>query len=158
MLNNIDIAIDIFKAALYYYCQKVGIKMAREVIGRCPVCSEALEVTELTCPACNTRISGNFKMCKFCSLSDEHKYFAEVFIKNRGNIKEVEKELGISYPTVRGRLDALIRALGYPVDSAADQADAKEYAEKRMEVLDKLARGEISATEAARLIRNLGSR
>jgi hypothetical protein len=130
----------------------------REVIGRCPVCSEALEVTQLTCPACNTTISGRFKMCKFCSLTEEQKYFAEVFIKNRGNIREVEKELGISYPTVRGRLEALIRALGYPVDSEPGQASAEEYAGKRKQVLDRLSQGEITASEAVRLLRNLGSK
>lgn len=150
--------IDIVKVTSYINDRRWGIKVAREVIGRCPVCSEALEVTELTCPACNTRISGHFKMCKFCSLSAEHKYFAEVFIKNRGNIREVEKELGISYPTVRGRLEALIRALGYPVDSDTDHAGDKEYSEKRMQILDRLSQGEISASEAARLLRNLSSR
>ena len=129
--------------------------MRREVIGRCPVCSEALEVTQLTCRACNTTISGSFKMCKFCSLTEEQKHFAEVFIKNRGNIREVEKELGISYPTVRGRLEALIRALGYPVDSESGHSGDGEQAEKRKQILDRLARGEISASEAVRLLRNL---
>lgn len=154
--NKFNIVIDILKvSSYYYYWQKVGIKMRREVIGRCPVCSEALEVTELTCPECNTTISGTFKMCKFCSLTEEQKHFAEVFIKNRGNIREVERELGISYPTVRGRLEALIRALGYPVNSEPDHSDEQENAEKRKQILDRLAQGEITASEAARLLRNL---
>ncbi|HHY12460.1 MAG TPA: DUF2089 domain-containing protein [Firmicutes bacterium] len=132
--------------------------MGREVIGRCPVCAEALEVTQLSCPVCNTRISGNFEMCRFCGLTAEQKHFAEVFIKNRGNIREVEKELGISYPTVRGRLEALIRALGYSVDSDAKEVSDEQYSKERKQILDKLSQGDIGASEAVRLLRSLGSR
>ena len=56
--------------------------MPNEVIGICPVCSQPMEVTELECPVCHTKISGNFQLCKFCSLTPEQKGFAEVFIKN----------------------------------------------------------------------------
>jgi hypothetical protein len=129
-----------------------------EVIGICPVCSQALEVTELECPSCHTKISGTFQLCKFCGLSAEHKAFAEVFIKNRGNIREVERELGISYPTVRSRLESLIRALGYSIDSDGDDLEEGRYTRHRKEILDRLSRGEISATEAARLLKALGSR
>jgi len=116
------------------------------------VCGQALEVTELQCPSCHTKILGNFDLCKFCKLPAEQKAFAEIFIKNRGNIREVERELGISYPTVRSRLEALIRALGYPTDP--DQADYDEsVAEQRKQVLDRLARGEISADQAARMLK-----
>lgn len=131
--------------------------MPKEVIGRCPVCAEALEVTQLTCPACNTTISGTFEMCKFCSLSAEQKAFAEVFIKNRGNIREVEKELGISYPTVRGRLESLIRALGYSVDSDEKHITGEQYSKQRKLILDRLSQGEISASEAVRMLKNIGS-
>jgi len=98
-------------------------------------------------------------LCKFCKLSPEQRSFAEIFIKNRGNIREVEKELGISYPTVRGRLENLIKALGYPV--AAEQGDAageSSIAKERKNIIDKLGRGELSPTEAARLLRNLTSK
>ncbi|HHY18263.1 MAG TPA: DUF2089 domain-containing protein [Firmicutes bacterium] len=130
--------------------------MPNEVIGICPICSEALQVTELECPMCHTKISGMFELCKFCGLSAEHKAFAEVFIKNRGNIREVEKELGISYPTVRSRLESLIRALGYPVDSdAQDGFGEARHTKQRKEILDRLSRGEITAAEAARMLKNL---
>jgi len=130
-----------------------------EVIGRCPVCSQPMEVTELECPVCHTKISGNFELCKFCSLTPEQKGFAEVFIKNRGNIKEVERELGISYPTVRSRLESLIRALGYPVDGEeAGYADEERYSEQRRMILDRLDSGEISAQDATRMLKNLGRR
>lgn len=125
-----------------------------EVIGKCPVCGADLEVSELQCPSCHTCISGHFDLCKFCKLPSDQRAFAEVFIKNRGNIRDVEKELGISYPTVRGRLESLIRALGYPVDSEPDMADSQRAAQKKG-IIEKLSKGEISAQEAARLLRNL---
>ncbi|NMB27761.1 MAG: DUF2089 domain-containing protein [Tissierellia bacterium] len=87
--------------------------MKKEVLGKCPICGEELEVTRLSCNHCHTNIEGDFSLCKFCKLSYEQKNFAEVFIKNRGNIKEIEKELGISYPTVRNKLEDLILALEY---------------------------------------------
>ncbi|QUL97962.1 MAG: DUF2089 domain-containing protein [Candidatus Fermentithermobacillus carboniphilus] len=132
--------------------------MPNEVVGRCPVCGEALEVTDLQCPSCHTRISGSFDLCKFCKLPPEQRAFAEIFIKNRGNIREVERELGISYPTVRSRLEALIRALGYPVDEDDESSDDARLIRQRKEILDRLSRGEINATEAARLLKNLSSR
>lgn len=133
--------------------------MPNEVVGKCPVCNEPLLVSELQCPTCNIKISGQFELCKFCKLPPEQRAFAEVFIKNRGNIREVEKELGISYPTVRGRLENLIRALGYSVSPEhGDVADETSVAKERKSIIDKLGRGELSPTEAARLLRNLTSK
>lgn len=118
--------------------------MKREVIGQCPICRGALEITEVFCNSCKSTIKGHFKPCKFCTLSQEHKEFAEVFIKNRGNIKEIEKELSISYPTVKGKLDSLITALGY------NNQNMKSGNE--MEVLERLYKGEITSEDAIRLI------
>ncbi|MDD2201220.1 MAG: DUF2089 domain-containing protein [Firmicutes bacterium] len=123
----------------------------REALGRCPVCGEILDVTRLTCRNCETVIEGRFNTCKFCQLNAEQKNFVEVFIKNRGNIKEVEKELGISYPTVRNRLDAVIGALGYAVDSSED--DAAEAAARRKEIIESLAKGEIAVDDAVRQLK-----
>jgi hypothetical protein len=114
--------------------------MAREVLGKCPVCSSSLKATELRCDECSTVIRNKFDLCKFCKLTDEHKYFIEVFIKNRGNIKEMEKEMGISYPTVRNKLEEVIGALGYKTEA--------KPAINRKEILDKLAGGEITKEEA----------
>ena len=119
--------------------------MKKEVIGHCPVCDSTLHVTELSCKQCKTKISGDFTLCKFCSLDKEKKYFAEVFIKCRGNIKEIEKELGISYPTVRKLLDEVINALGYNTKPAPT-------ANEKAEILDKLSKGEISSEEALKLL------
>lgn len=133
--------------------------MPNDVVGICPVCGAELEVTEIQCPSCHTRISGHFDLCKFCKLPPEQRSFAEIFIKNRGNIREVEKEMGISYPTVRSRLEALIRALGYAASPDEDENRldaAKTY--QRKEILDRLSKGEINAQEAARLLKNLSPR
>ena len=120
--------------------------MRKEVLGKCPVCGEELKVTRLSCNHCYTNIEGDFSLCKFCKLSDEQKNFVEVFIKNRGNIKEIEKELGISYPTVRNKLEDVILALGYSPKYTEPKVDKKE-------VLEKLSKGEISSEEAIKLLK-----
>jgi len=134
-------------------------EMPNEVVGICPVCASQLEITEIQCPSCHTKLSGHFELCKFCKLPPEQRAFAEVFIKNRGNIREVEKELGISYPTVRGRLEGLIKALGYAVSPDEDETRLETTrANQRKDILDKLAKGTVSAQEAARLLKNLSPR
>ncbi|MBN2286857.1 MAG: DUF2089 domain-containing protein [Tissierellales bacterium] len=119
--------------------------MIKEVLGICPVCESKLKVTQLSCKKCGTVISGEFELCKFCQLQKEQKYFAEIFIKNRGNIKEIEKELGISYPTVRRLLDEVIEALGY-------KEEAKKDVVNQGEILDRLSRGDITSEQAFKLL------
>lgn len=123
--------------------------------GKCPVCGEKLSITKLSCPKCSTSIEGDFHPCEFCRLPEEDLDFVNVFIKCRGNIKDVEKELGISYPTVRGKLDAVIKALGLeiPAKDTVKDKDLKEAA--KMEILEKLSKGEITAKEATEKIKNL---
>lgn len=120
--------------------------MKREVLGKCPVCSKELSVTRLSCSNCYTNIEGAFSLCKFCKLTEEQKYFAETFIKNRGNIKEIERELGISYPTVRNRLEEVIAALGHSPKYTEAKVDRKE-------VLEKLSQGKIDSQEAVKLLK-----
>lgn len=121
--------------------------MKREVIGKCPVCDNELKVTKLGCSHCNTSIEGSFNLCKFCKLSTDQKGFLEVFVKNRGNIKEMEKELSISYPTVKNRLEDLIKALGYSPKYSEPEVDKKD-------ILDRLSKGEITSEEALKLLKN----
>ena len=118
--------------------------MKRDFLGQCPICGGPVEITEVSCYSCKSTIRGHFKPCKFCTLSQEYKEFAEIFIKNRGNIKEIERELSISYPTVKGKLDSLIAALGYKNQSTSNN-DKKE-------ILERLYRGEITSEEAIRLM------
>ena len=120
--------------------------MGREVIGKCPICGGDMEVVKTTCSNCNTSIEGHFTLCKFCRLTNEQKNFIEVFVKNRGNIKEIEKELGISYPTVRNKLEDVIQALGYSPKVTTVNIDKKA-------ILEKLKNGEISPEEAVKLLK-----
>lgn len=120
--------------------------MNREVIGKCPVCGEKLKVVKLYCQKCDTSIEGKFDLDKFSYLSKDEKFFIEIFVKNRGNIKEIEKDLGVSYPTVRRTLDQVIESLGYNI-----QPDKKEVS--NIEVLEKLEKGEISSDEAFKLLK-----
>lgn len=115
------------------------------VLSSCPVCSSNLEVKKLECSNCNTVIEGNFVLSKFNYLTSESLYFIEVFIKNRGNIKLVEKELNISYPTVKKMLDEVIVGLGYKVDDEEKIESAS--------VLDKVKSGEISVDEALKILK-----
>ena len=125
--------------------------MTEKVIGKCPVCEKNMRVTELECPDCHTQIRGNFTMGKFSRLNEKQLGFVEVFIRLRGNIKEVEEEMGISYPTVRKRLDEVIEALGYkPEESPND-----DTVEKRTEVLNALDEGEISFEDAKNKLEEL---
>lgn len=110
---------------------------------RCPACEGPLAVKVLFCPACGTEVHGRFALNEFALLPKEHLDFLRLFVKTRGNLKEVERILGVSYPTVRARLDALLKALGYEEDEGKD----------RLEVLEALRRGEISVEEAVARLR-----
>ena len=122
--------------------------MKRNVLGKCPICSSRLDVTELHCNDCDTTIKGHFKLDKFNYLSKEEKYFIEIFVKNRGNIKEVEKDLGISYPTVKKNLENVIQALGYAEDEKSESLTKKQ-------ILERLSEGKISSEKAMKLIKGL---
>lgn len=127
----------------------------RRMPGRCPVCNDEMVVSRLRCTHCDTAIEGTFEVSKLARLSREHQEFVETFLKCRGNIKEVERELGISYPTVRGRLDNVIEALGYRVEPAAAEETKGAKLARRKEILDALNRGEISSEEAVKLLKQL---
>lgn len=115
--------------------------MAYKILCKCPVCSSKLKVTKLKCDECGTVVENAFELSKFDYLNSEQLYFIEVFLKSRGNIKDVEKELGISYPTVRAKLDEVITSLGYAVLKQKPSVDKKD-------VVDMLEKGEITADEA----------
>lgn len=124
----------------------------RKLVGRCPACGSDLEVTRLQCFNCDTGIEGRFETCKFCLLTREQQDFIETFIRVRGNIREVERELGISYPTVRNRLDQVTRALGYDVRESEEDRRADE---ERRQILARLNRGELSPDEAVKLLKQV---
>ncbi len=120
--------------------------------GRCPICNQELTVSRLSCPQCKTNLEGEFSTCRFCQLPAEQVEFVEVFLKCRGNIKEVEKELGISYPTVRSRLEGVIQALGFK----SPKTERKEQEEIQVRILDALERGEIDPRDAIEQLKKCG--
>ena len=107
----------------------------------CPVCNTRLAVTRLTCPSCETELSGAFASCEFCVLTDDDRDVLRVFLASRGNMKELERHLGVSYPTARARFDALLTKLGI------DRAPAPPSPSK-VELMEQVARGEINIDEA----------
>ena len=145
--------------------------MARDVISTCPVCEGELTISRLHCRSCGTALEGEFGVGRFGRLSKEQLALLESFLRSRGNLKEMERELGISYPTVRGRVDALVRALGLgegdDIETEADQdaaasvteapeAPDADLAAERRAILERLSRREIAADEAAAALRELG--
>ncbi len=123
----------------------------KPVLGQCPVCRQPLEVTRLYCRGCDTTIDGHFALGRFYQLSPDQLAFAEIFIRCEGKINRVGEELGISYPTVRGRLNDLIRGLGYEVGEEAISAAISE--EERKAILEQLAQGKITSEEAITRLR-----
>src|SRR5258708_18719314 len=107
----------------------------RPIILKCPSCDGNLTVARLDCPDCKISIEGEFALPALLKLTPAQIDFVEVFVKNRGIIREVERELGVSYPTVRARLDDVIRALGYPGKAPAYDASSDETAPRRRTVL-----------------------
>lgn len=123
--------------------------MKKKIVSVCPVCGNKMHIIALKCNNCNTEVKGDFELDELFKLNEKQLEFVKVFIRNRGNIKEVEKELGISYPTVRNKLDEIIEALGYKVEKS------DEIALKRKEILTKLESGEISSEEAIKQLKAL---
>ncbi|MDW8325043.1 MAG: DUF2089 domain-containing protein [Anaerolineales bacterium] len=119
------------------------------ILGTCPICGEALAVTRLHCRACDTTIEGRFTIGAFDRLSPEQLAFAETFIRCEGKLNRMEKELNLSYPTLRARLTELIRAMGYEVgqEEALGLSD-----EERRRILDDLAAGRISSQDAVKAL------
>jgi hypothetical protein len=134
--------------------------MPHDVISTCPICSSELAVTRLHCGSCGTTLEGDFTVGRFGRLNRDQLILLESFLRSRGNLREMERELGISYPTVRSRVEALVRALGFgaPAEDEADDPAAEPLAASRTreEILQALARHEISADDAATAIRALG--
>jgi hypothetical protein len=135
--------------------------MPHDVISTCPVCASELAVTRLHCRSCGTTLEGDFSVGRFGRLNRDQLTLLESFLRSRGNLREMERELGISYPTVRSRVEALVRALGFGPRADADDADEPPAdpsvpGRTREEILEAVARHELSADEAAAAIRALG--
>jgi hypothetical protein len=121
----------------------------RPIILKCPSCDGNLTIARLDCPDCKISIEGEFTPPALLKLTGAQIDFVEVFIKNRGVIREIERELGVSYPTVRARLDEVIAALGYSARSAPDASTSDDSSgSRRRSVLADLKGGKLTPEEA----------
>lgn len=118
-----------------------------KVLTKCPVCGGKLKIKRLQCQGCNTVIENEFSFSKFDLLTAEQIRFVETFLQCRGNIKDVEKALGISYPTVRGKLEEVNEVLGL--------SEKKDDELARKNIINKLEAGEISSEKAIELLNQI---
>ncbi len=119
-------------------------------ISNCPVCGGKMTITEYKCDSCGTTIRGRFELDDIMKLSTEQLDYLKTFIKNRGNLSEVQKELDISYPTARNRLEDIVRAMGYQV--------VDKDREEAFRILEKLESGELQPDEALEMLRKVRKR
>jgi hypothetical protein len=114
----------------------------------CPICGGELFVTSLDCGDCETRLEGRFITGPFAHLSNEQLSFVELFIKNEGKINRMEAEMGLSYPTIRNRLNAVIKAMGYELGKDSEGITEED----RRQILEDLNQGKITSEEAMKML------
>lgn len=130
----------------------MGKSDKHELRAICPLCGDRMTVSELTCEESGVIIRGKFRLPKAATLASEHREFLEVFLRARGVISTVEKELGISYPTVRSRLDALLEAMD--LSPIKEDRRKEKSVEAKRKVLEELEAGKITAEEAKRRLKS----
>lgn len=123
----------------------------------CPVCGAGLAVTRLSCGSCGSELSGVFESCDYCALTEAERELLRVFLVSRGNMRELERHLGVSYPTARQRYADLLAKLGLE-PAIGESAEAPPTAEpgpkaSRVDILARLANGELDVEAAATLLR-----
>lgn len=114
----------------------------------CPVCSTQLTATRLHCRNCDTSIEGHFELGRLGRLDQEQLSFIETFIRCEGKLSRMEREIGLSYPTLRSRLTEAIQAMGFEV--GPEEVSLSD--EERHQILDDLANGRVSSEEAMKLL------
>jgi len=112
----------------------------------CPLCGDSIAVTQIKCTGCGSEIKGSFATAGLTALPVEYQKFIAVFLRHRGNISQVEKELGISYPTINKMLDT--------VNNALSAAAPQQKPLTRKEILDSIEKGEMSVKEATFILKN----
>lgn len=130
----------------------------RKILEQCPTCGGPLVVTEVRCSNCRTQVRSEYSPCAFCALSADQLVFVKLFVEKRGNLRDMEKTLGISYPTVRGKLEEIAERLSgaaIPVESPSQApAETEAEAEARREVLRQIASGNLSVKEGLNRLRD----
>jgi hypothetical protein len=130
-------------------------KESMRELNACPICGGELIITEVNCSKCKSQIRGKFRQNRFNLFTGEQLYFIEVFLKSEGNIKTVEKELGISYPTVKSKLQKISEILGYtPKDEDRAKLE-RDKSDERIKLLEKLKSGEADFDETMKRLEEL---
>ncbi|MGD0806321.1 MAG: DUF2089 domain-containing protein [Anaerolineales bacterium] len=114
----------------------------------CPICHSTLSIARLHCNSCGSSLEGDFQLGGWAGLSPEQLGFIETFVRCEGKLNRMGKEVGLSYPTLRNRLQEIIRLMGYE-PGAQEDAD-----EDRRHVLEEVAAGRMSAQEAVQHLKN----
>ena len=136
----------------------------RKILEACPTCGGPLAITAVRCERCATEVHSRYEPCPFCRLTPEQMNFMVLFVQTRGNLTDVEKALGVSYPTIRGKLDEVIRVVtsaasppapapppmpaSPPSPSHSPAVDAR-----RMNILSQIAAGKLSAADGLSALR-----
>lgn len=115
----------------------------------CPVCGDHLAVTRLGCGACGSEVGGIFASCEFCAIDGKDLELLKVFLVSRGNMREVEKHLGVSYPTARQRFAQVLERLGLTGDPGGPPTLTRE------QILSEVQAGALAPEEATRLLARL---
>src|SRR2546423_6873643 len=118
----------------------------RPVNQDCPYCGASMVVTRMTCGHCDVSIVADFPMSRLGSLPVEHQKFIEMFVLSGGNLKELAQQVGVSYPTLRSRLDKVIDAL---------RGEISKTRQVKGNVLDAVDLSRRSAEVAAKLIKEI---
>lgn len=117
------------------------------IIRECPVCQEKrLRIMKLKCSKCGISFEGDFYSSPLLNLSSEHQHFIELFILNSGSLKKMAASMGITYPTVRSRLDTVIEELKQQIEVKDDYKN---------EILERVSQGRLTPEKAARIIKSL---
>lgn len=119
---------------------------------QCPICGGEVVVTRINCQNCNTSLEGRFSSRTFSQLTPKQMDFVETFVRLEGKITRMEKELNLSYPTIRKLLHDVIRALGYEPGGEDELAELSE--EERQQILNDLDSGSISLEDALKKLQD----
>lgn len=118
---------------------------------QCPTCGSGLEIRELSCPTCDTIVRGRWAPSPFSRLNADQQTFLSIFVRSRGNLSDVERTLGVSYPTVRAKLEEVIAALEEPASEPAEPPS------ERAAILERIASGELPVDEGMAILRRLSA-
>ena len=118
------------------------------ILTTCPVCEERMSITRLHCRNCDTTIEGHFDLGRFGRLNADQMNFLETFVRCEGKLNRMEPEMGMSYPTLRARLNEIIQTMGFPVGPDTGRLSDEE----RHQILDDLATGKVSSEEAMQML------